>query len=236
MTKILLIVDPQNDFVDHRGSLYVPGAESVIMKLCDYIREHGEKYDHLVVTQDTHRRIHISLTNGWTHKPAPGSVVVKKVSDEGVKELVAEDATIKYYGADGVNIWPDHCIIGTWGHCFPDSLVDALSEWEIKKRRGVFYQRKGEDCGYEAYSALTKEQLTGVKPEWRKWEDRDIDVCGFCKDICVAETIKDLVGYGKEENITLLSPLSATLDQKSKNLEVLKELETSGKIKIIESL
>ena len=233
MTKILLIVDPQNDFVDHRGSLYVPAAESVITKLCEYIYRYGEKYDHIVVTQDTHRRIHISLTNGWTHKPEPGSVVVKTVDSDF--DLVAEDATIKYFGM-GVNIWPDHCIIGTWGHCFPDSLVDALSEWGMKKRRGVFYQRKGEDCGYEAFSALTKEQMTGVKPEWRKWENRDIDICGFCKDICVAETIKDLVGFGEEKNVTLLSPLSATLDQKAKNLEVLKELESSGKIKIIESL
>ena len=234
MTKILLIVDPQNDFVDHKGSLYVPGAESVIMKLCDYIKEHGEEYDHIVVTQDTHRRIHISLSNGWTHKPEPGSKVVKRVGSDF--ELVAKDSSIIYYGENGVDIWPDHCIIGTWGHCFPDSLVDALSEWEIKKRRGVFYQRKGEDCGYEAFSVLTKEQMTGVKPEWRKWEDRVIDICGFCKDICVAETIKDLVRFGKEDNVTLLSPLSATLNQKSENLEVLKELESSGKIKIIESL
>lgn len=233
MTKILLIIDPQNDFVDYRGSLFVPGAEGVIIRLCDYIKNHGEEYDHIVVTQDTHRRCHISLSNGWTHKPKPGSKVIKAVDSEF--EITAKDATLIYTGT-GVNIWPDHCIIGTWGHCFPDSLVDALSEWEIKKRRGVFYQRKGEDCGYEAFSALTKEQMTGVKPEWRKWDDRVIDVCGFCKDICVAETIKDLVGFGKEEHVTLLSPLSATLNQKSENLEILKELESSGKLKIKESL
>ncbi len=231
MTKILLIIDPQNDFVDPRGSLYVKGAEETIKKLADYIKTDGQKYDHLVCTQDTHRRIHISLQNGWTHKPAPGTRVVKKVGSDF--ELVADkELDTKYYGAEGVTIWPDHCIIGTWGHCFPDILVDAFSDWEIKKEKGVFYQRKGEDCGYEAYSALTEEFMIGVKPEWRKWENLSIDICGFCKDICVAETVKDLVTWGKEEDVTLLDSLCATLDPASKNLEILQELKDSGLLKI----
>lgn len=229
MTKILLVIDPQNDFVDPRGSLYVNGAEKVIEDLAKYIKEEDQKYDHLVCTQDTHRRIHISLQNGWTHKPAPGSVVVKKVADN--LELTAKDLPLTYFG-EGVNIWPDHCIIGTWGHCFPDTLVDAFSDWEIKKGRGVFYQRKGEDCGYEAFSALTKEFMTGVKPEWRKWENLSIDICGFCKDICVAETVKDLVIRGGEKDVTLIDHLCATLDPASKNLENLENLKESGCLKI----
>lgn len=231
MNKILIIIDPQNDFVDPKGSLYVEGAEKTIEKLADYIKTDGQKYDHLVCTQDTHRRIHVSLQNGWTHKPAPGTRVVKKVGSD-FKLTADKELAIKYYGEEGVTIWPDHCIIGTWGHCFPDILVDAFSDWEIKKGKGVFYQRKGEDCGYEAFSALTKEFMTGVKPEWRKWENLSIDICGFCKDICVAETVKDLVIRGGEKDVTLLDSLCATLDPNSKNLEILKEMAKNGEIKI----
>lgn len=240
---ILMIIDPQNDFVDPKGSLYVKGAEEVVSKIAEYIRKYGENYTDIIVTLDTHRKIHISLSNGWTHKPAPFTRVVKKVSDDF--ELTAQDLPLKYYGAEGVQIWPDHCIIGTWGHCIPEVLTNALAEWEVKKRKGVFYQRKGEDCGFEAYSALTKEILTGVKPKWRTWGEeqdeidggttiwpRQFDICGFCKDICVAETVKDLVKHAGERNIDLLDDLCATLDPESENLKTLKKLEEGGMINI----
>lgn len=229
MKKILLIIDPQNDFVDPKGSLYVKGAEEVIKNIADYVKNKGSEYDEVVVTLDTHRRIHISLQNGWTHKPKPFTTIVKEVGDN--LELTATNLEFVYYGT-GIKIWPDHCIIGTWGHCIPEILVNALSDWEVEKRRGVFYQRKGENCGYEAYSALTTEILTGVKPKWRTWKDvRTIDICGFCKDICVAETVKDLSTRFDGE-IRLFSNYCATLDPNSENLKILNELEKTGEIKI----
>ena len=75
MNRILLIVDPQNDFIT--GTLAVPGAKEKMMKLSDYIKTNV--YDYICVTLDSHPKNHISFkenggmwpthcvayTNGW---------------------------------------------------------------------------------------------------------------------------------------------------------------------------
>jgi nicotinamidase/pyrazinamidase len=80
MKNILLIVDPQNDFIT--GSLAVEGAKEKMMKLADYIKNDGSKYDFICVTLDSHPENHSSFkenggiwpahcvydTNGW-HTP-----------------------------------------------------------------------------------------------------------------------------------------------------------------------
>ena len=77
MKNILLIVDPQNDFIT--GSLAVEGAKEKMMKLADYINGDHPSYDYIYVTMDTHPIDHCSFkdnggiwpvhcvaeTNGW---------------------------------------------------------------------------------------------------------------------------------------------------------------------------
>lgn len=78
MKKILLIVDPQNDFIT--GTLAVKGAKEKMMKLADYIQDEGYKYDYVCITLDSHPENHTSFkenggiwpkhcivgTNGWS--------------------------------------------------------------------------------------------------------------------------------------------------------------------------
>lgn len=80
MKNILLIVDPQNDFIT--GPLAVKGAKEKMLKLSDYIKDFKDEYDYIFVTLDTHPVEHCSfkenggiwpshcifLTNGW-HMP-----------------------------------------------------------------------------------------------------------------------------------------------------------------------
>ena len=77
MKSILLIVDPQNDFIT--GSLAVEGAKEKMMKLAEYINGDHPSYDYVCVTMDTHPTDHCSFkenggiwpahcvydTNGW---------------------------------------------------------------------------------------------------------------------------------------------------------------------------
>ena len=77
MKNILLIVDPQNDFIT--GSLAVEGAEEKMRKLAEHIKDKGHKYDSIWVTLDSHISKHCSFeehggiwkphciygTNGW---------------------------------------------------------------------------------------------------------------------------------------------------------------------------
>lgn len=78
MKRILLIVDPQNDFIT--GTLLVKGAKEKMMKLADYIISGAHpQYDYICVTMDSHPEDHCSFkenggiwpmhcvydTNGW---------------------------------------------------------------------------------------------------------------------------------------------------------------------------
>lgn len=68
MKNILLIVDPQNDFIT--GTLAVGGAPEKMMKLRDYIEEKGKKYDHIYVTLDSHPEEHCSFNENGGQWPA----------------------------------------------------------------------------------------------------------------------------------------------------------------------
>lgn len=90
MKKILLIVDPQNDFIT--GTLPVPGAKERMIKLAEYIQKKGIEYNIVDVTLDSHPDNHSSFkenggiwpkhcvmhTNGWG---------VPEYLDDALKEL-----------------------------------------------------------------------------------------------------------------------------------------------------
>ena len=59
MKNILLIVDPQIDFIS--GSLAVEGADEKMLKLSKYLNEKGNNYDKIYVTMDCHPENHCSF-------------------------------------------------------------------------------------------------------------------------------------------------------------------------------
>lgn len=75
MNKMLLIVDPQIDFIT--GTLPVPGAEEAMNSLARYIDANGGEYLHIAVTADCHPMNHCSFDiNGgqWPRHCVEGSV------------------------------------------------------------------------------------------------------------------------------------------------------------------
>lgn len=63
MASILLIVDPQNDFIN--GSLQVPGAQKAMDGLSEYVKTAGDRYERILITCDNHPITHCSfIQNG----------------------------------------------------------------------------------------------------------------------------------------------------------------------------
>lgn len=60
MNRMLLIIDPQNDFIN--GSLPVGGAADAMNNLADYISRNSGKYVLKIVTADRHPFFHCSFT------------------------------------------------------------------------------------------------------------------------------------------------------------------------------
>ena len=59
MSKILFIIDPQNDFIN--GTLAVGGAVHAMDELADYVATHAEEYAAIIVTSDAHPADHCSF-------------------------------------------------------------------------------------------------------------------------------------------------------------------------------
>lgn len=85
MSKILLVVDPQNDFIS--GSLAVPGAKAAMDTLVDYLEspvEDGEApFDEFLVTMDSHPEDHCSFKENGGIWPKHCVFTPEKDIDEG---------------------------------------------------------------------------------------------------------------------------------------------------------
>ena len=230
MKRLLLIIDPQNDFVDSKGSLYVPGAEKGIDAISRFIKENGEDIDSIAITQDTHKRYHIAHPAFWYPRPEPFTQISAEDYRDGVysaimypsKEDKPYDPFILQYleSLPGpLTIWPEHCLEGSWGWAFPDVLVDALHSWEIQLSLKSFkiYQ-KGMWNNMEAFSLFTATQL-GYRPyaDLDVFADYDeIIVCGFAKDVCVANTVRDMLDSGLYDGkLVVFESGMASIDENS---------------------
>jgi len=213
MKTVLLVIDPQNDFVDAKGSLYVKGSEDAIQNLADYIREcsKDDSIYRIVVSQDTHTKVNVGFSDFWKGNPE----WFTKITAEDIrqKKFVPANMTVdaeeiaKHLDERGqvITIWPPHCMEETWGVEFPSEIRAALGRW--------MYTRKGENNTdnfnllvkgtgiHEAYSILdccrsaygTKSGFDEIIDTFIKDGVEVIEICGFCTDVCVKYSTHDLV-------------------------------------------
>ena len=66
MSKILIIIDAQNDFIT--GDLGSKEAEKARNNICNFIDEYAESYDEIYLTRDTHNEVYLSTNEGY-HLP-----------------------------------------------------------------------------------------------------------------------------------------------------------------------
>lgn len=225
---LLLIIDPQNDFVDSKGSLFVPGAPEAVKNIAEFIKGHGNELNGIAVTMDTHHRFHIAHPKFWTPEPKPFT----KITSKDIEDRKYVPANETYYetgwgyvkSIGELTIWPEHCLIGTSGWAIPEVLTEAIHSWEIQKDPIEFaeYYQKGENPFFEAFSLFTS--APGYE-DYRPYADIDIFseydeiiVCGFAKDVCVANTVMDMLRYGEEyykNKLVFYEPGMASIDPNS---------------------
>jgi nicotinamidase-related amidase len=164
-SSALVIIDPQNDFCDQRGRLYVDGASADIARLAAHIERNCENYSDIFVSLDSHDVTAIFHPRFWADSngcaPAPYTSITQ--DDFLTGRWQAASATHKKYAAktfsamrskniDAMTVWPEHCIVSTWGHQIADRLRDALSAWREMTGRAVRYIFKGENPYTDQFS------------------------------------------------------------------------------------
>ncbi len=231
--EVLLIVDPQNDFVDPAGSLYIPESEKAIKSICEVIEKRNPSS--IIITQDTHQAYHIGHSDWWKESPADFTKITQEDVVNGrytPKNSQKKKELLNYMSKlpDKTHtIWPKHCLEGSWGWAFPNFLIESLNNWQFKNN-GKRYQiiQKGTDQNHEMYSAITRIDRSGeglrhsTLIKTLSVYDKVL-IAGFAKDVCVAWTVKDLnkSGYFKNKLVFLDSCMTG-LNPDSEMLNVYK--------------
>lgn len=236
----LFIIDPQFDFCDPSGALYVPGADDDMNRLAAMIQAKAVFIDSIVVTLDSHRTWHIAHPIWWRDKdgnhPKPFTpITLADVEGAKPKWRASEPALQKYSleyiralkanGRYDLMVWPPHCLIGSAGYQVYPALFDALADWE---RRGnlVDWITKGSNPRTEHYSAVKADvpdpadRLTQMNPSLLKalkGDDGDVVdlyLAGEALSHCVANTMYDVLAeFGDEyaKRVILIEDASSTV-------------------------
>lgn len=67
MKKVLLLIDPQYDFIE--GSLAVKGAKKQMDDLAEWLKEHADDYERIIVSLDSHPHDHVSFVENGGEWP-----------------------------------------------------------------------------------------------------------------------------------------------------------------------
>lgn len=217
----LLIIDPQIDFCEKYGSLYVNGAEEDIQRIADMILNKKDIISQIYVTLDSHYFYDISHTVMYRDDkgkiPMPFTVVSKEDIESGKiqpvfeylpnsKSILFKDYLIKYIEElNKINkyplcLWPPHCVIGTTGEAIPLILVNALWQWMLLSKKNVSYITKGTNILTEHYSPIKAEVPVDEDDSTKlnlnlvgELENYDeIWVCGEAGSHCLKGAIEDI--------------------------------------------
>jgi len=209
----LLIIDPQVDFCDPNGSLFVKGADQDMKRLAKFVRTYGKKFDDIHVTLDCHHLYDVAHPIFWKdssgNHPNPFTQITKADVDSGkwttthpkhfprAKQYVAELEKNKKYP---LVVWPPHCLIGSPGNGVYAELYSALRDWETSELAMVNYVTKGSNPWTEHYSPLKADVLDPTDPSTqinrefiKSLEEADhLLIAGEASSHCLANCIRDL--------------------------------------------
>jgi len=171
MKAHLMIIDPQNDFMDAPGSaLPVPGATEDMKRVAALIDRVGRKFEDIHVTLDSHRVIDVAHPGFWEDRDGVQPPVFTIISSADIrggvwspripslrKRMIDYAEALETGGKYPLIIWPEHCLIGTAGHNVQPDLMDALVRWERCELANVDYVVKGTSPYTEHYGALMAE-------------------------------------------------------------------------------
>lgn len=208
----LLVIDPQNDFCDPAGSLYVPGAERDMDRLSLLVHRLKDKLSDIHITLDSHRKVDIAhpiwFVDSDGRHPAPFTQISAGDLTAGTWTTTVpafRDRTLGYLKALEAGgryphvVWPYHCLIGSEGHAVTPKLFEAVAEWEERFATPDIVT-KGSNPFTEHFSAVRAEvpdpndpttQLNA--PLIQALEEADVILlAGEARSHCLANTVRDI--------------------------------------------
>lgn len=218
----LVVIDPQVDFCDPKGNLYVKGAEKDMERLGKMVKKLKKKLDDIHVTLDSHHAVHIAHPIFWKdasgNNPKPFTIITAKDVANGTwtttkpslfkraKEYVDKlEKNARY----PLCIWPPHCLIGSVGQTVYPALYEALMEWCNDDFAAVDFVTKGSNILTEHYSAIVADVPDANDPGTQMNVNflntiNEADVvllAGEASSHCLKNTLYDMMNYFSDDSM-----------------------------------
>jgi nicotinamidase/pyrazinamidase len=223
----LVVIDPQHDFCDPSGALFVGGADDDMkVRLPAMVRRLKGVLDDIHITLDSHHLVHVAHPIFWRDTrgkhPHPFTIISAEDVKNGVWTTTIPsmhargEAYVKSLADHGrypLCIWPPHCEIGSMGHTVVPELWNAVREWEAETFAAVDYVTKGSNVYTEHYSALMADVPDPADPSTQINAELirtlmtadEIVIAGEALSHCLANTVTDLAdNFGDDDHIKKL--------------------------------
>ena len=234
----LVIVDPQNDFMgtdfgspycvgfadgtNISAALPVQGAVSDMKRVATLLGRIGPRLDDVHVTLDSHRVIDVAHPGFWMdtkgNHPSPFTLIRHDDVANGIwnprnpayrQRMLSYTKTLESGGHYLLLIWPEHCLIGTWGHNVQVDLMQALATWERKELANIDFVVKGANPFTEHYGGMVAEVPDPEDPATQLnmelisiLQQADIvAIAGEASSHCVKATVEQIADNIGDEHI-----------------------------------
>lgn len=226
----LLLIDPQNDFCDIPGAaLPVPGAMEDMNRLTLLVARLNTQLDAITVTLDSHSPIDIAHPKWWQNEagvhPEPFTLISEQDVIDGIwraSDPDQQETSLQYVhklvagGRYQLIVWPEHCLIGSWGHAVENNLFNMLNRWSRVTLKPVEYLFKGQHPSTEHYSAIRAEvpdpevsiTQTNTKLLDQLASADTLLIAGQALSHCVACTVRDIADYMLQDQLYKLIVLT----------------------------
>lgn len=211
---ILLLVDPQVDFIHPDGSLSVPGAVEDTRRTIEWVFQHTAELTAIAASLDSHIPTQIFYPTWWIDQngnhPAAYTAITREEVDQHKWRPVYEEAwSIQYVrelqerAKKTLMIWPYHTMIGTPGHSITPALYEAIAYHAAARQSRPEFLTKGMIPKTEHYSLLEPEVKVPGAPQGALNQDflgmlasyDMVYVAGQAKSHCVLETITSVMRH-----------------------------------------
>jgi nicotinamidase-related amidase len=144
----------------------------------------------------------------------------KFLKDDGSDEIDLYKYAVEYTtrleknGRFQLFIWPEHCLIGSPGHCVVKEVRDALEQWSTTTGGSVEWVLKGQNLLTESYSAIeadvpvNKETSFNDNLHTSLLKSDKLFVAGQASSHCVSYTTKSIVDRWPQDQLSQITLLT----------------------------
>jgi nicotinamidase/pyrazinamidase len=179
---MLLLVDPQIDFIHENRPLTVKGAVADTRRTIDWIYKNLSSLNYIAASLDTHLPFQIFFPSWFCYEDgSPVDPFVTQVTEDNLGVSVFPIFEFDYEYAKGktmpwsqyyvtqlaltngdftkkdLTVWPYHTMLGTLGHAIDPSLMEAIYFHAAARSSQPFFLIKGNVPWTENYSVLEPE-------------------------------------------------------------------------------